>query len=152
MVRNSHIELQVGETAWPKRLRLIILLIALLSLILAHTAPVFRLLAIAALILTAAFVYLRMNQRENIRALRLYHDGAVTLLSRSDVEAPGVLESGAWTTRWFSILPIGRFDRWPRQHLLISRSNNHPDNYRHMLQYLRLGIGTGAGDGILGRK
>ena len=81
-----------------------------------------------------------------------YRDGMVTLLSDGGVEFPAVLEGTPWTTSWVSVLPVGRFDRWPRKQLLVCRSTNHPDDYRHLLSCLRLGNLYGAADGILGPR
>ncbi len=139
--RDSYIELQTGEAAWTGLARLIIAGLALSSLLFAPTDLLFKLIAIAALAFMTVLVWLR--RRVSILSLRLYDNGMVTLLTTLDTEIPAVLESGAWTTPWVSILPVGRLDRWPKQKLVISRSKNHPDNYRRMLKYLRLGAGAG---------
>ena len=146
------IDLQTGEDSWLKVIRWILYLLALISLLLAETSWAWKALSLAALSFTLVMIHLSTRQGENFIRIRLYRDGMVTLLSDGGVEFPAVLEGTPWTTSWVSVLPVGRFDRWPRQQLLVCRSTNHPDDYRHLLSCLRLGNLYGAADGILGPR
>ena len=146
------IDLQTGEDSWLKVIRWILFLLALISLLLAETSWAWKALSLAALSFTLVMIHLSTRRGENIIRIRLYRDGMVTLLTDESVEFPAVLEGTPWATSWVSVLPVGRFDRWPRQQLLVCRSTNHPDDYRHLLSCLRLGNLSGAADGILGPR
>ncbi len=142
----SFIELQIGEAAWLKAARLILAVLALIALLTANTSWVWKLASLIVLMLTFSLIYLQSHRSGGIRVVHLYRNGAVTLWNGQDMEIPAVLEGVPWLTPWVSILSVGRFDRWPRQRLVVCRSNNHPDDYRHMLNCLRLGS---AANGIL---
>lgn len=146
------IDLRTGEDTWLKVIRWIIFLLAMTSLLLAETSWAWKALSLTALSFTAIMIHLRTWRGEDFIRIRLYRDGMVTLLSDGGVEVPAVLEGTPWASSWVSILPVGRFDRWPRQQLLVCRSTNHPDDYRHLLSCLRLGNLSGAADGILGPR
>jgi len=148
----SFIDLQTGEGNWLKVIRWILFLLALTSLLVAEATWAWKALSLAALSFTLVVIHLSTRRGENFNRIRLYRDGMVTLLSDRGVEVPAVLEGTPWATSWVSILPVGRFDRWPRQQLLVCRSTNHPDHYRHLLGCLRLGNLSGAADGILGPR
>jgi len=149
---SSFIDLQTGEGGWLKVIRWILFLLALTSLLLVETSWVFKALSLAALSFTLIIIHLTARRGENFNRIRLYRDGMVTLITDSGEEVPAVLEGTPWATNWVSVLPVGRFDRWPRQQLLVCRSTNHPDDYRHLLNCLRLGNLSGAADGILGPR
>ena len=146
------IDLQTGEGNWLKVIRWLLFLLALISLLLAETSWAWKALSLAAFSFTLVMIYWSSRRGENFNRIRLYRDGMVTLLAGGGVEVPAVLEGTPWATNWVVILPVGRFDRWPRQQLLVCRSTNHPDDYRHLLNCLRLGNLSGAADGILGPR
>ena len=148
----SFIDLQAGGDCWLKVIRWVLFLLALTSLLLVETSWVFKALSLAALSFTLIMIHLSTRRGENFIRIRLYRDGMVTLITDSGEEVPAVLEGTPWVTNWVSVLPVGRFDRWPRQQLLVCRSTNHPDDYRHLLNCLRLGNLSGAADGILGPR
>jgi hypothetical protein len=147
---DSPIDLQAGEPDWLKLLRLILIALALLSLMLASSAVSFRLIALASLAIMTVFIYRQRRRQTSIERLRVYGNGTVTLVDRVGLETPAMLDDGAWTMCGLSVLPVGRFDRWQKQRLLISLSRNHPDNYRRLLIFLRLGSAVDKDDGILG--
>ena len=146
------IDLRTGEGSWLKVIRWILYLLALTSLLAAETPWAWKALSLAALSFTLVMIHLSSRRGENFIRIRLYRDGMVTLLTDEGAEVPAVLEGTPWATSWVSILPVGRFDRWPRQQLLVCRSTNHPDDYRHLLSCLRLGNLSGAANGILGPR
>jgi len=149
---DNSIDLQVGEDGWLTAAWLILAVIAFVSLLTANTSWGWKLAALASLSLTFAFSCWQARRAANIRLVRLYSNGVVTLVLEGNIEIPGVLEGQAWISPWISVLPVGRFDRWKRQWLLVCRSRNHPTDYRRMLKFLRLGAGSTTRDGILGPR
>ena len=141
----------MGEGAWLKAARIILLVLALLHLLTASISPVWKALTISVLLLVFGLSCWKAHQIAGIQRLRLYRNGMVTLVQLDGPEIPAVLEGESWVSAQVSVLPVGRFDQWPRQQLLVCRSNNHPDAYRQMLRCLRLGnVASVAGDGLAG--
>jgi len=149
---DSFLELQAGEDGRFKAAWLILAVIAFLSLLAANTSWGWKLVALASLSLTFAVTRWQARRTDNIRLVRLYSNGAVTLVPERDAEIPGVLEGQAWVSPWISVLSVGRFDRWQKQWLLVCRCRNHPADYRRMLKFIRLGAGLTTRNGILGPR
>jgi hypothetical protein len=119
------------------------------SLLLANTPWLWKLLALACFGLMVAIIYFQIQRLASIRLLRLYWDGAITLVLENCVEIPAALKDGAWSSPWVSVLRISRLDTWSMERLVISRSRNRPDSYRQMLKLLRFGIQAKSGDNIM---
>jgi hypothetical protein len=147
--QSNTVDLQAGESGWLRSVRIILFMLALLQLIVANTPPAWKLITILCLLLVFVLISWKIHQLAPIQLLRLHRNGMVTLVQRDGQEIPAVLEGEAWVSTWVSVLPVGRFDRWPRQQLLVCRSKNHPDHYRHLLMLLRLGAVDGAADDSL---
>lgn len=146
---DKFIELEAGVDAWFKILYFFVAVLAVLAIVSAPTAGLIKLTTLGTLFLFFCFSGWQMVHQKSIRQLRIYGNGTVTLISRTREEFPGILEGDSWTTRWISIVPVGRFDRWRTQRLLVCASRNHASDYRQMLKCLRLGEVRG---GILGSK
>ena len=143
------VDLQTGESGWLRSVRIILFVLALLQLLVANTPPAWKLITILCLLLVFVLISWKIHQLAAIQSLRLHRNGMVTLVQRDGQEIPAVLEGEAWVSTWVSVLPVGRFDRWPLQQLLVCRSKNHPDHYRNLLIFLRLGTLAGAADDSL---
>ena len=134
-----------------KAVRIILLVLALLHLLMANISLAWKAITIPVLLLVFALTSWKVHQKAGIQRLRLYRDGMVTLVQQDGLEIPAVLEGESWVSARVSVLSVGRFDRWPRQQLLVCRSNNRPDDYRQMLRCLRLGTVASAADDSLAR-
>lgn len=150
MAPNKFIELEAGVDSRFKVLWLLVAVLSVLAIFIANTSWPIKLMTLGALALFCCFSGWQMHHRNGIRRLRIYRNGTVTLISRSGLEFPGILESDSWTSRWISVVPVGRFDHWRTQRLLVCASRNHATDYRQLLKSLRLGAAKHAGDGILG--
>jgi hypothetical protein len=150
MGSDKFIELEAGVDTWFKLLYYFAALLAVLAILTANTGWFIKLTALGALFLFCCFSNWQIHQQKSIRQLRIYSDCTVTLIGRAGQEFPGILESGNWTTRWISVVPVGRFDRWGTPRLLVCASRNHASDYRQLIKKLRLGAGNPPRDGILG--
>ena len=150
MGSDKFIELEAGVNTWFKILYFSAALLAVLGILTANTAWPTRFAALGPLFLLFRLFGWQMYHQKGIRHLRIYSNGTVTLISRTRQEFPGILENNNWTTRWVSIVPVGRFDRWGTQRLLVCASRNKASVYRQLLKRLRLGTGNHPRDGILG--
>jgi hypothetical protein len=138
MGSDKFIELQAGIDSWFKILYFCVALLATLAILTANTAWPIKLTALGALFLFLCISGWQMHHQKIIRQLRIHSNGTVTLTSSSGQEFPGILESNNWTTRWVSIVPVGRFDRWGTQRLLVCASRNSTFDYRQLIKRLRL--------------
>ncbi len=145
-MRAKWIELEAGVDSWLKTLYFLTALLTVLALLIAHTAWSIKLIALGALFLFLCLFSWQMVQQKCISRLRIYSNGTVTLISRTGQEFPGILKSDNWTTKRVSVVPVGRFDRWQTQRLLVCASRNNAFDYRQLSKWLRLGQ---VRDGIL---
>ena len=144
---NKFIELETGVDSWFKVLYIFVTLLAILAILTANTTWAIKLTALATLFFFFCFASWQMCHQKSIRQVRIYSNGTVTLISRTRQEFPGILEGDNWTTRRVSIVPVGRFDRWGTQRLIVCAGRNNASDYRQLLIRLRL---AGIRDGILG--
>ena len=150
MGSDKFIELEAGVDTWFKLFYYLVVLLAVVAILTANTGWFIKLTVLGALFLYYCFLNWQIRQQKSIRQLRIYSNCTVTLIDRTGQEFPGILESGNWTTRWISVVPVGRFDRWGTQRLLVCASRNHTSDYRQLIKKLRLGAGNPPRDGILG--
>jgi hypothetical protein len=150
MGSDKFIELEAGVGTWYKLLYYLVVLLAVLAILTANTGWFIKLTVLGALFLFCCYLKWQIHQQKSIRRLRIYSDGAVTLIGSTRQEFPGILERDNWTARWISVVSVGRFDRWGTQRLLVCASRNHASDYRQLIKRLRLGTGNHPRDGILG--
>jgi hypothetical protein len=150
MGSDNFIELEAGAGTWFKILYFLVALLAVLAILTANTGWFIKLTVLGTLFLFYCFSNWQIRQQKSIRQLRIYSNCTVTLIGRTGQEFPGILERDNWTTRWISVVPVGRFDRWGTQRLLVCASRNHASDYRQLIKKLRLGTGKHPRDGILG--
>ncbi len=149
MAGDKYIELQTGVDTRCKILYVLVFLFALLGLVFSDTGLSLKLSAVAALLLFCCFTSWQIRQREANGTLRIYGNGAVTLIGRSGVEIYGILEPAGWVTRSVSLVKVGLFDRWRQQQFLVCASRNGASDYRRLLKQLRLSSDNRVQDGIL---
>lgn len=135
------IEIAAGAGLGFKALYALVAALAGLAILIANTAWSLKLTALGALIVGACFSAWRSHRQESIHSIRINNEGFVTLKNHRRQEIPGVLEKGSWTTRWITIVPVGRFDRWRPQRLLVCASRNSASDYRQLLRFLRFHSG-----------
>ncbi len=141
------IEVEAGVDSWFSLFLFLVSVLAVLAILTAPAVWFVKLAALAGLLLSICLVCWHTKHAAKLRQLQIYSNGAVILIARSGKEFPGILEKDNWTTRWVSVVAVGRFDRWGVQRLLVCASRNNASNYRQLLKRLRL---SQPRDGILG--
>jgi hypothetical protein len=149
MAGDKYIELQTGVDTRFQIFYVLVFLLAFLGLVFSDTGLSLKLTTVTALLLFCCFTSWKIRQREANGTLRIYGNGAVTLIGRNGVEIYGILEPASWVTRSVSLVKVGLFDRWRQQQLLVCASRNSASNYRHLLKQLRHNSGNRVRDGIL---
>ncbi len=150
MATDKLITLEAGVDSWFKILLTLLVLLATMGILAANTPWIIKFASLLVLLLFLGLSRWQAQHRAPICQLQIYSNGTLSLFAKNGEEFPGILESDSWTTRWISVVPAGRFDRWQTQRLIICASRNSDSDYRQLIRILRLGSGTGVGNGILG--
>ena len=99
-------------------------------------APVsWKIVAACALALTA---WRGGRGRDPAATLQILPDGAIRLEVADDGPLPASLRGNPWTSRWFSFLTLFESGSGIQYHVVICASINPPDEYRRLLQFLRM--------------
>jgi hypothetical protein len=145
------IELEAGAGSGFKIFYTLVVSLAVLATLTANTSWVIKLTVLLTLVVFNWFLARQRRQQKNTRILRIHISGSVTLISDTGREYFGILEKGSWTSRWFSIVNVGLFDRWKTQHLLVCANRNSISKYRQLLKWMRCGVDMHARDVKLGQ-
>jgi hypothetical protein len=149
MVGGKFVEVATGTDSRFKMLYVLVCLLSFLGLVLSDTGMFLKLAVVGALFLFCCFSAWKIRQQEAICRLRIYNNGAVTLINQRGAEIYGVLDEAGWITRSVSLVKVGLFDQWKPQQFLVCASLNSAAEYRHLLKRLRLDTGKKFKDGIL---
>ena len=150
MASDNFITLKTGVDSWFKALFILLALLSMIGILLANTAWFIKISGLLALGLFLGFTRWQLHHQESFYQLEIFGNGTVSLFGDDGEEFPGILDCGSWTTRWVSIVPVGRFDRWRTQGIIVCASRNRDSEYRQLLKILRLGAGTRERTGIIG--
>ncbi len=131
------VEVEAGVDSWFSLLFFFVSTLTVLAVLTAYTVWSIKLTALAGLLLSICLVCWHNRHLGQFRQLRIDASGAVMLISHSGKEFPGILKNDSWTTRWVSVVAIGRLDRWSVQRLLVCASRNRASDYRQLLKRLR---------------
>jgi len=137
MAARVAIKIRTGASSWLKRLHFIVLALAVGGILAANSNWVFRLAALTAIVFVTGLSLRDMSRTKRYRVLHIHTNGLVSLLDENDEETPGVLEPGAWVSRYLSLVKIGRLDVWRPAYLIICASRNSAEEYRRLLKILR---------------
>ncbi len=152
MASDNFIRLKTGVDGWFKALFILLALLSMIGILLANTAWFIKISGLLALALFLGFTRWQLHHQESFCQLEIFGNGTVSLFSNDGQELPGILDCGSWTTRWISIVPVGRFDRWRTQGIIVCASRNKGPEYRQLIKILRLGAGTHERPGIIGSR
>lgn len=131
------IELRSGTAPWLHRAQRLAYLLAALGLLFSPAAWPWQSASIAALACAWVVSERHASRHSTPGRLVLHLDGRL-LLSKAGKDRHGIPVRGAWVSRWFCIV------RWSDNHnglhhnTLVCASENHPDDYRRLLAWLRL--------------
>ena len=133
------IEVKSGAAPWLIASRRLAFLLAGLGLVFPPIAWPWALGALLALLVSWAWTELMIADcRRGPMPLVLHLDGRLQLRNGGQ-DIHGVARPEAWTSRWFCVLRWTRNDIGRNCNSLVCASANHPDDYRRLLTWLRLG-------------
>lgn len=129
-----------GAAPWLNTMRRLAFLLAGLGLVISGASWAWILVAILALV-AAAWWSRRpgaSGQRASAR-FALHADGRLTSRENGS-EIHGLAGRAAWVSRWFCVLRWTDVDGGRSHTSLVCASENHADDYRRLLAWLRLDV------------
>ena len=138
----DRIELRSGAAPWLYQAQTLAFAAAAILLLTATTPWLWKTAALAVLLLVHFHALGHTRRLHPTRKLVLRLDHSLRLYEGNS-ETDGTTGEGAWISRWLCVL------RWTagdgsRRISLVCASENHVDDYRRLLVFLRLRVGTGA--------
>ena len=133
----DRIELVAGAAPWLERARVATLLLAVISLGLAGTAWAWKLVSLGLL----AGIHLAGLSRWRVHAKRspiVLKREAGDIVSETGNSYRVLQEGYSWLSRWFCVFRLADQDTAQCTTYLVCASENHADDYRRMLVWLRL--------------
>ena len=111
--------------------------LALLAIISSSAPWAWKAVCATLLLLVHAFGSRSTLKHHSPGLIRLYPDGTASRFV-GDVEARSGQCASGWVSRWFSVVALKTPGSKRLSYCLVCASENHPDDYRRMLQYLRM--------------
>lgn len=140
------LDLQAGCARWLRWSHVGVSLLGLLGILAAAAPAAWSGAAIIALAAVHAETARRMNRPARSGRLKLFADGRAVLFT-ADGPVTAMQSERRWVSRWLCVLPLERRDSERSLHVIVCRSLNAPDAYRHLLQRARLGAADATGRG-----
>ena len=131
------LQVRFGRGAWLDVAEALLCLGGALAILVSPSDRAWKTMAIISLATLYSVMRWLSRQKAGRGLLRLYEDGAARIL-RSRHSRDAVLAGGAWVSRWFAVLALREFPNGRCRRFLVCRSENHPDDYRNLLKFLRM--------------
>lgn len=137
MTRIDWLEIRFGRSAWMDAAEALLALAALAAILISPANGAWK-LACASLLLAGYLVLRRLAAGKNRAGfLRLFEDGTARIVSDGRSRAALATPDG-WASRWFSVVTLQEIPGGRHRRCLVCRSENHPDDYRNLLKFLRM--------------
>lgn len=136
----DRINLVTGECALLSRLGYAVSILAATGIVTSASSWVWKGIALIVLAAVTGFIFRRAAESRSPGSITLSLDGTAVLLhGREEVLLD--YTGHAWISSLFSVIHFLEADSGRKCSWLVCAANNHPDDYRRMLGYLRLGSG-----------
>jgi len=137
VVHSEFFDVRFGVSKWLRTARFLALLAGSAAILASPANWIWKLLAIF-LLLVVFFLHARSNSAKQSGWVRLYADGTALLWPASGKEIYATLDAHCWVSRWLGVMTLCEPDNGPRHHCIACASDNHPDDYRRLLKFLRM--------------
>lgn len=138
MARPETLEIRFGPGRWFVSALLITGALGFLAIVISPADWAWKSGTAALLILVALFAHVQTSRACQSGVLRLYTDGVLLYLSIAGKSGIAVLAVNGWTSRWLSVLSLSDEQGGKRRFYIVCSSQNHPDEYRRLLRFLRM--------------
>lgn len=114
----------------------VLALLGLLAILLSPASWVHTFASAAALL--CVYVMLRRRATGSRSGfIRLLDDGRARIIAGDGV-TEAVADPRGWASRWFCVVALRGIPGGRLRRFLVCRSENHPDDYRNLLKFLRM--------------
>jgi len=133
----DQIALRIGSAWWLITGHRLFGLCGLLAILCSGARAAWIIVAACAWFATQAAARRAMRKAADVSALVLRSDGSALIMSPTGTEE-ALPCAGGWVSRWFSVVTLELLADGSRIRVLVCRSVNDADAYRHLLTHLRL--------------
>ncbi len=138
VVRADFLEIRFGTSRWLKAAQILLALLGILAILASPANWIWKLGSILLLILVSVSVHTWSAHRGRSGAIHLYPDGTAFLHTASGQEINAIQGPHGWISRWLCVVTLFDDDSRAKHHCVICASENHPDEYRRLLKFLRM--------------
>jgi len=138
MARAEFFDLHFGHSRWLRVAWRMVACLGLLAIFTASTHWAWKTGCAGLLVLIHLVADYRAGGARYSGTLRLFLDSTAVLRSRDGQETFAFQAGHAWVSRWISVVPLREPDNGARRYCLICASENRPDTYRRLMQWLRM--------------
>jgi hypothetical protein len=96
----------------------------------------------SALVFVTLWAQAASTRKSHSGSLELLQDGTMHMRFHDGKKSLALLKENAWAIRWFSVLTLFEQDSGRHYHCVVCASENAPNQYRRLLQYLNMRIPT----------
>jgi hypothetical protein len=132
------VEVRFGHSYWLKVAQTLVASLGLLAILVTPANWKWKISGTLLLVLAACLVHARSEHKSRSGAIRLFADGRALLWMDSRPEINAAQGRHGWVSRWFSILTLQEAGNGRKHFCVICASENHPDEYRRLLKFLRM--------------
>jgi len=138
VARADFLNIRFGTSRWLQVAQLLLASLGLLAILITPANWAWKLGSIVLLLLVSFFVHAWPVHQGRSGVIHLDPDGAALIRTASGHEINAVLGSHGWVSRWICVLSLYQPDNYAKHHCVICASENHPDEYRRLLKFLRM--------------
>jgi len=138
VIRSEYLEVRFGISYWLRAAQTALASLGVLAILASPANWKWKFVSVLLLTLFAAWVHLRSSHSGRSGTIRLFKDGTALLRIASMPHLNAVQGPNGWVCHWFCILTLKEADNGRKHHCVICASDNHPDEYRRLLKFLRM--------------
>ena len=149
VARADFLDLRLGPSRWLKAAQILLALLGILAILVSPANWMWKLGSILLLILVSVSVHAWSAHQGRSGAIRLYPDGTAFLRTASGQEINAIQGPHGWVSRWLCVMTLCDADSRAKHHCVICASENHPDEYRRLLKFLRMRTAPAGTQGMI---
>lgn len=138
MTRTEFLEVRFGHSRWLIVAESLISLLGLLAILATPANSIWKFCSILLLLLASLWLMAKSVHENRSGTIRLFSDGTALLRTASELEINAVQGPHGWVSRWLAVLALQEAENGMKHYCIICASENHPDEYRRLLKFLRM--------------
>ena len=138
MIRSDFLDVHFGASRSFKAAQALLASLGLVAILASPADWKWKLGSMVLLLLLALWVHSKSGNGQQAGTIRLFEDGTALLSTTSRRHVNAFQAPHGWVSRWFSVLVLLEADGDRKHFCLVCASDNHPDEYRRLLKFLRM--------------